>query len=61
MLTARVMETTDENSLHAARTRTLNRFQIHHGTSGFALLDYSFLVAMLCAVGDAQCNTSELS
>ena len=55
------METTGENSLHAARARTLNRFQIHHGTSGFALLDYSFLVAMLCAVGDAQCNTGELS
>lgn len=55
------METTAENSLHAARARTLNRFQRHHGTSGFALLDYSFLLAMLCAVGDAQRNTSELS
>ena len=55
------METTDENSLHAARARTLKRFQLHHWTSGFALLDYSFLVAIICAVGDAQCDTRELS
>ena len=51
------METTDENSLHAARARTLNRFQIYHG----ALLDYSLLITMLYAVDDSQRNTRELS